>query len=293
MKKYLAILMLALLAFIQARGEGMRFCEPDFDYPAKVEKNALALLAKAESMEAPQAGLARLRALIELCRAQRSIDPNSVYSQPAKVAALIDAPGNTDADRAMLMALQAKLYSGIYRRDRWNFDRVDAPLEPLPADVSEWSGEQFRSVIMDLYRRALDVKAVASTPVTVYSDVIEYSDEAPLYLPTVRDFILYQKYCFVRDTNFSERWKKAALADVFAEALDGCKENSDPFFFWNVAKIRVSSSDSDDLFSFYQPYSGIEAARYALAAAVANCYSSIRTIEDDRPMVEAIRESLR
>lgn len=231
---------------------------------------------KADKQAAPQAGVTRLRALLELCAAQKAIDFTNSFAQPALVAGQIGMANNTPADRAMLLLLQAKIYSNIYLNDRWSYDRVDAPAEPLPADVSEWSGLQFRNKIKALLDSAMQIEA--SEPLGHYKDVLEYSDHTADYLPTSRDFILYQAHqIFSSIGDFA----KTEANEVLAKALNLAGPDSPAFFFWKTMQLEEQNFDSmdqerDTWFSFYEKYKNVEPARYVLAIML-NRYSYLKT----------------
>ena len=56
--------------------------------------------------------------------------------------------------------------------------RVSAPLEPYPADVSEWSALQFHTRVAALADSAIAVAdAAPATPLADFSDCLEYSAE--------------------------------------------------------------------------------------------------------------------
>lgn len=255
---------MAFLFPFHNRAASVEFKEPDFDYPQTVEKNAQALLKKADKQTAPQAGVTRLRALLELCAAQKAIDFTNCFAQPALVAGKIAKTNNTPADRAMLLLLQAKIYSNIYLNDRWSYDRVDAPAEPLPADVSEWSGLQFRNKIKALLDSAMQIEA--SDPLSHYKDVLEYSKHATTYLPTSRDFIFNQA-CQIFSDSFNNGENYAT--DVIEHALTTAKPKSPEFFYWKVLQLGERDFDSveqerAEWLEFYEKYKNVEAARYVL-----------------------------
>ena len=77
----ICILMAAFLPTADARGE-TSLKLPDFAYPKTVEADATKALAQADAA-AGDSGPTRLRALLELCAAQQTIDANSTFSQPA------------------------------------------------------------------------------------------------------------------------------------------------------------------------------------------------------------------
>lgn len=234
------------------------FKTPDFAYPKTVEADAKALLKKASGLSGDAAAATRLRATLELCAAQIQIDRNSAFAQPALIAEQADA--STGTGRAMLLALEATKYAQIYSNNSWKYDRVDAPLEPYPADVSEWSGEQFQARIAQLFDEAMQIDA--PTPLNVFEASLEYSPEALQYIPTAADFIRYKAFRVLNSSGCAS--KAQTVAD---DAIKLAAKDSPAYFFWNTLRY---SNDSHALIEIYNKNSGIEAARLVLQKIVDN-----------------------
>ncbi len=232
------------------------FKTPDFAYPKTVEADAKALLKKASGLSGDAAAATRLRATLELCAAQIQIDRNSAFAQPALIAEQADA--STGTGRAMLLALEATKYAQIYSNNSWKYDRVDAPLEPYPADVSEWSGKQFQARIAQLFDEAMQIDA--PTPLTVFAASLEYSPEALQYIPTAADFIRYKAFRVLNSSGCAS--KAQTVAD---DAIKLAAKDSPAYFFWNTLKY---GNDSHALSEIYNKNSGIEAARLVLQKIV-------------------------
>ncbi|MDE6136232.1 MAG: hypothetical protein K2F97_02005, partial [Muribaculaceae bacterium] len=118
--------------------------EPDFAHPRKVIADAYATLRS--SAGKPDEGAVRVRAMLELYAAGQSIDPDSIFSLISTTADLAAAEPDGSA-RAMMELMDAELLNVAYMRKRWVYDRLETPDEPLPADIAEWNGAQFRSQI--------------------------------------------------------------------------------------------------------------------------------------------------
>ncbi|MDE6611604.1 MAG: hypothetical protein K2K22_03495, partial [Muribaculaceae bacterium] len=258
--------MAAFLPTADARGE-TSLKLPDFAYPKTVEADATKALEQADAATG-DSGPIRLRALLELCAAQRTIDANSSFSQPALIAQQLAKPGLSNASKAMLLSLEANILGNIYSRQSYKYNRVTAPLEPYPADISEWSGEQFRTRVMAL----LDSAALLAdaTPLSVFAASIEYSPEALTYLPTVSDFIRYRRAQTCQDFsryNYSDY--SALQKQICDEGIKASKVASAPFFYWSVKRALLISDTRqsyDKINELYSAYDSVEAARYALAA---------------------------
>ena len=267
------------------------FKTPDFAYPKTVEADAKAMLEKASGLKGDAAAATRLRAVLELCAAQTQIDRNSAFAQPALIAK--QAAASEGAGRAMLLTLEAAKYAQIYSNNSWKYDRVDAPLEPFPVDVSEWSGKQFQARIAELLDEAMQI--AAPTPLSVFEASLEYSPEALQYMPTTADFIRYKAFCVLNSSGGSE--KARAVAD---EAMKAADKASPVYFFWCAVRY---TNDSNILTDIYKQNSGIEAARLLLQRIVDNPVSYLyeeengtdsekRTIAIRDRKIAMIRESL-
>ena len=254
-----------LAGFLVAGAAETVFKTPDFAFPKTVEKDALALLKKADSMPARSAAQVRLRAVLELAAARTRIAPDSVYSIPQFIASQRNKRNRTDASDAMLTALEAHVLARIYTGNKAVYDRVSAPPEPYPADVSEWSGEQFRTRISQLYNEAVALKT-DQTPLESFADCLEYNDVALLYINTVGGFI---RNLYLQDyiaCNLGTAVCRDGAARICDGALATVKEGSYPFFYWSVQKLSgcYGSPDFDALAALYDRYSRDEAARYVL-----------------------------
>ncbi|MDO4320722.1 MAG: alpha-2-macroglobulin family protein [Bacteroidales bacterium] len=155
--------------------------EPDFAHPQQV-------IAAARPVLADGSGIDRMQALLQTLYATAAIDPDSLFTAPARVEALIAKENQADI-RGLLMLYEARLLSGIYQRQSYKYDRVDAPLSPLPENIEEWSGDQFRARISHLVEAALgDMSQSMGNRLRDYSLVIDADDASLRYYPTLGDF---------------------------------------------------------------------------------------------------------
>lgn len=119
---------------------------PDFAYPQTVAKNADKDLKTAvKNRDAHSA----LNALIRMYVANDMIDPDtrqkSIETATATADKFADSPLH-----GMFDALLARLYFDFYQDQAWTYDRRQLPLTPLPKQISEWSGDQFKNKIRQL-----------------------------------------------------------------------------------------------------------------------------------------------
>ncbi len=188
-----AILM--FLSFMSVHAESPK--APDFAFPKTVSKQALADLSLAlEKNDAP----AVTRDLLNYYVAEQLVDKNSVTTTAAlnRIAEVASSTSD-NALRGVLYTLQAKIYAAIYGGQRWVYDSRSLPLEPYPADCSEWSGDQFRARICSLVDSALALAPeLQRVPLSEYSSVITTGDTSAtsrqtyIYYPTLYDFVATQ-----------------------------------------------------------------------------------------------------
>ncbi len=261
------IILFATMFTNQSMANGPKFKTPDFAYPQNVIKDARALLAKAQSMpESLDADITRIRAIIELCTAEQAIDLDTAFTQPAFIEKQLEDAKLTDAGRALLTCYQAKLYNDIYKRSSWKYNQVDAPLKPYPADVSEWSGLQFRTRISDLLAKAQSL--AGNTPLSKFSDVLDYSPEALDYIPTLADFVRLSRFTTLASfVNYGQPELNKEIDAICNEAVDASAEATAPWFYWSTKQI-IRKSDRKSRYSqlsaLYSRYTSVEAARYVL-----------------------------
>lgn len=241
-----------------------KFRTPDFAYPQNVIKDARAMLAKAGN--SPDAGVVRLRAMLELSAAEQAIDYDTVYTLPAQVAEQAALCRGDKAAEAMLVLYEADLFRNIYSRQAYKYNRVDAPLEPFPADVSAWSGDQFRARITELLARARSL--ADGTPLSRFASSLEYSPEVAQYMPTVADFARYFSVEVLNDLTYNTVNYKKEISDICREALVASVPQSAPWFYWQVREIDCGPGSparkNEAKTALYEKYSGVEPARYVL-----------------------------
>ena len=155
--------------------------EPDFAFPQQV-------IAAADPVLRDGSGLSRMQALMQIICANSAIDPDSVFTAPAKVEALIATEKSPDI-RGLLILYEARLLSGIYQSNSYKYDQVDAPLTPRPESIAEWSGAQFRAAVSELISTGMEqIQLQERRPLREYLQVINASDASMRYYPTLGDF---------------------------------------------------------------------------------------------------------
>ncbi len=184
----LLITLLCLLFFIPLNSQTLP-TNPDFAFPKRVIGNAEAVLktASQRNLGDPAQANIVLQAWIQYFIAKTMVNPADA---PKVIDQMEQTLENTpDGDfRAMLSLLLARFYLDYYQTDSWNFDRRELPAQPVPKDITEWSGEMFKTRISELCSDA--VKLASHSPLKPYIGAIDASDLELECFPTVRDFAL-------------------------------------------------------------------------------------------------------
>lgn len=180
----LALLFMSLKAYQQVK-------KPDFAFPQTVAKEAKADLANAEKAKDAHKALA---ALIKLSLADAMVDPASL-TKSIKLVEETAKEFEASPESGLYDCLLATMYKEYYGADSWKFDQRQLPMEPLPEDISEWSGDQFKAKIKSLTDSALSkADALSQLKIVDYSDVIIADKLTAAYFPTVLDFVCSTLY---------------------------------------------------------------------------------------------------
>lgn len=260
------------------------FKTPDFAFPQTVSTDARALLGRAEAA-GDTAGVVRLRALIELTVATSSIDRDSLFAMPAIIGEQAALTADK-ADRAMLLALEAKVLQDIYQANAWNYNNADVPAGTVPEKINLWGRDNFRDRTRELIDSALSLTAgVPAVELQRYSACLDYSPEILEYMPDVRAFLI-DTAIDIADT-FGERDLSRELVDLALAETTGA-----PNLYW---LSRRDSGNREALLQDYLSHSSDEAARLLLADYSNTLYITHYNsgIDDARLRLTALlRESL-
>ena len=179
------IIILITSTFISMANE---FKTPDFAYPKQVAKDS-----EKELKNAIKNGndIATIRAVMNLTLAESQVSNTSLKNNLSKIQEIKDSNASSPVLKAMSALIMADIYKDIYMENRWNYDRRELPLLPLPKDYNEWSGEQFRTVIFDLLKEAVSRQdALAAEKISDYSGVLKFETaKTAVYYPTLFDFV--------------------------------------------------------------------------------------------------------
>lgn len=260
MKAYILSFLLIMTAFFNLSGATPKFTTPDFAYPQKVIASAQKNL---------DAGLDPLRCLLEITTAERAINPDTIFTLPSLVNGYV-AKAKNDADRAMLTAFEAELYASIYQDNMWRYNRVDAPLLPLPDDISKWSAAQFAYKLNELYTEALRLAKADNKPLADYKNDVEYGKETLDYIPDIYSFILYRKVENLSSGFGSAIYDRAKLRASCSEAASMYAAGSSEAVYWQCREIRYSDDNRhfSKFINLYKSTLGKPGAPYALTEAL-------------------------
>lgn len=187
LKTILLILIFTMANLPHSNGATPELKTPDFAFPQTVVTDAKALLRAADAEKGNAAAALRLLAMEELFRAQASIDQSLMFGHPEMVSDQLADTGLTPSARAMMLTLEATVYTKIYQGDQYKYNSVETPALPLPADVAAWSGLQFFNRSKELIDSALGM--ADSTPISDFSIAVAYNELGLEFMPTVYDFV--------------------------------------------------------------------------------------------------------
>lgn len=182
MRRLISIWLILLTAFTAAAKKNNI---PDFAFPKQVVKQSESQLKSAlKSADGP----ATLRALINLTVAEDAIDTQRVNAALQQIRETRAAVKDS-VTASMIDVLEARLLFEVYNSNSYAFDRRLTPELPLPADVAEWNGKQFRSRIDALLTRALaNSVALSKVEIAKWASVITLPEYSELYYPSLLDF---------------------------------------------------------------------------------------------------------
>ena len=221
---------------------------PDFAFPAKVITDASRVLGSAQ-------GIDRMQAAMQIAAARSAISPDSAFTAPAFISSV--AAGEKDtAARGLMCLYEARLLTSLYQADRYRYDRVDAPAEPLPANPQLWSGEQYRSRIAALTDSALTMlRPSFGQRIDLYNKVVKIDDGSRRFFPTLGDFT-----ASVASANMRAADRADAAAAIESGAAARAPEGSFSRAYW----LLKHATDRAERLKIYKSWPDAESAGYIL-----------------------------
>lgn len=250
--------------------------QPDFAFPATVSENADKDLQKAIDNHDSHAAI---NALIRYYIAQALIDTDSIPAVIKRTEQIGDIFAN-DNLHGLFPALLAQMYYNFYSNDQWKYDRRELPLTPMPDNITEWSGQQFKSKICSLALESVtgeNALGLAKGDITRYSDIITCTKEAAVYFPTLLDFAYYNAQKLTKNCG-----NKADETVVLNKALENSKKGSAPYIYWATVEAASSPKPSRALLDLLKQINDNQYAGYIFTQLNSN-YSadSYSIVEED------------
>ncbi len=225
MRKAISILLLSLAAIM-----GLSAATPDFAYPQTVIADCEKRLSSLDGATGQKADISRAECLLDIVYARGLVDQQSYFNAPA----LVDSVARQITDpavRALVRLIDADVYSSIYNASAYRYDQVKTPDQPLPADISEWNGRQFRAVIDSLVNEAVALDSVAGRqPLADFSAIINAGATERYLYPTVYDFIALKA---------SGLMQNGDAAAPMRRALARSPRRSAPWFNWQLRLMQM------------------------------------------------------
>lgn len=264
MKRF-ALLLITIASFMTLMAS-----EPDFAYPETTLENAVSHYEAAiSSPETTNSGLTVIKSLLETIGATSAIDPDSLVRVIPNIDRAIGVYNGPD--KALIQTIKAELLSAIYGANRWTYDRVETPDEPIPADVTEWNGRQFTLQVQTLLRDAFDLAASQSDwRLSSYQSIIRGDRTTYIYFPTVASFIA-SKAISNSLGDGDEQFRNYFIDKMVAMS----PKKSSPWFYWKVTQCNAmpaTSEQDNPLDKLYLDNSDCEESGYALSQIASRYY---------------------
>ncbi|MDE6368648.1 MAG: hypothetical protein K2K94_05365, partial [Muribaculaceae bacterium] len=217
---------------------------PDFAHPKSPLNAAIKHYdAAISSPSTSTSGVTMIKSLLEIIGATAAIDQDSLVRVIPRIDRAIDT--FSGADKALIITVKAELLNSIYSANRWTYDRMETPDEPLPDDITEWNGRQFcaqiQSLLSDAFNLAVENKSVKLAD---YKSVIEGDRTTFIYFPSVASFVALKAL----NKNFNDNSDYSK--DIINRMVSLSPEKSAPWFYWMVPKELaeniIMSDEYDD-----------------------------------------------
>ena len=206
-KRYIPKIITALILMVAspvgifgANNKATDVKKPDFAFPQEVNANAERQLSAALSSGND---IKALRALIDMTIARGIIASDNLQSAYNKIESARESMTDP-AVKALSYLLQAQILDEFFDLNANSYNERKLPPTPLPADWTEWSGDQFRSEIKRLVKNSLsDPDPLRSIATSQYIDLITTEPQTLIYFPTMFDVVTFQAIDMLQSiTNF-------------------------------------------------------------------------------------------
>lgn len=237
--------------------------KPDFAYPQTVAKNS----QKAFDVAVKSGNdIQAIRAVIDYALAQTNIGSENA-PQAIEFVKSARTKMTSPASKALLDILLADIYNMVFDADSYKYNSRNLPLLPLPNDITEWSGDQFRHEITRLCSQALgESEALKKQNLVDYASIIECDKASRVYFPTLYDFVAHKsidmlsicgntfstvgiialapRSVFIINPPIapgSEASQK--ILEIYAELLKFHKDNPAPEIYCDINRIRFANDN--------------------------------------------------
>ncbi len=228
--------------------------EPDFAHPRQVLQEAYKVLESTAGDSA--AGPQRVKALLEVCTAAQSIDPDSVFS----LVALCDRLANKEVvpvASSLMRLVGAKVLFQAYEQNRYVYDRLTTPATPVPIDIREWNGEQFRTGVASRMEQAFKTAVENPAALSEYAPAVKADERTLMYFPRVVDFVACSEVGLYEEINMHDK-----ALELKERMRDASPAGSAAYYYWAVSLLE--NAPEKELYEFYMAHEGDEYARMAL-----------------------------
>lgn len=230
-KKFLALLALGIA--VTGHGE---IKTPDFAYPKTVKADAEKALK-----DAGDNGIEQLECLMQLTVADNLIDKASRQKSLERVLDYGHRQKNEQV-KALFNLYAASIANSMYSSDRWKYDGRDIPLSPRPADMTEWSGDMFRTYVDSLLLAGFD--ASGNMPISEFLPLVKALKSQQFYFPTLRDFATAQLKSIAS--------KSPELKKRVESILEWHKPGTAPWYAWTAILMEYSNEKRNKLLKLYE-----------------------------------------
>lgn len=165
-----------------------------------------------------------IKSLIYIDKYKSKIDNDEQTSIFTDLEGLVD--NTTDvADKAILHALLAKLYSVYYESACWNINGMTDIVGYVPKDMKEWTSNIFKDKIIYHLKASLEnPKELQSKSILYYEDILDLGEDSRKVYPSLYDYLL-----------------KSAISQ--SERLSSINGNQNVSFYKSLSDKHINKSD--------------------------------------------------
>jgi len=253
---------------------------PDFAFPETVAKDASENYGRA-ILENNSTLL--LRSLIDYVTAEELITRENTTLCLDRLTAA-EAQSADPLCRSLINLMRATVYYRYYLADRWNLDRRELPVTPLPDQLSQWSGQQLRDTISSLLDEAMSfAPELEKAPIDTFKGIISADRMQRIYYPTLYDFV-GSRAVYIYNSFYESPAAQAKAEKIVASLLKSHRKGSAPYIMYLLESQDMA--DCSTLSELYKEYATSEYSGDILAAI--EPYSC--SVDEKKILCENIRQ---